>query len=276
MKIRVGAQLHPQHCSMEELLRAARRCDELGVDSIFTWDHFYPLYGEADSPNKELPPSESPNAGSHFEGWLTLTAIACHTKKAQVGLLVGCNSYRNPELVADMARTLDHISGGRAILGLGSGWFERDYQEYGYEFGTAIGRLKDLGANLPRVKGRLAKLKPAPVQKELPLMIGGGGEKVTLRLVGEFATMWNGFGPPEEYQKKNAILDDWCKKAGRDPKEVERTVLVLRPQELDNLDAFVEAGAQHIIVGAGWPFEQGLKAVEKALEWRENANAATP
>lgn len=180
---------------MDELLQAARRCDELGVDSIFTWDHFYPLYGEADSPNKELPPSESPNAGSHFEGWLTLTAIACHTKKPQVGLLVGCNSYRNPELVADMARTLDHISGGRAILGLGSGWFERDYTEYGYEFGTAIGRLKDLGANLPRVKDRLKKLKPAPIQKPLPLMIGGGGEKVTLRLVGEFATMWNGFGP---------------------------------------------------------------------------------
>jgi probable F420-dependent oxidoreductase len=254
--IRVGAQFHPQHTSMEALRDGWRRADAMGVDSIWTWDHFFPLYGEPD--------------GHHFEGWSLLAAIACDTQRARFGMLVTCNSYRNPELLADIARTVDHLSGGRLILGIGSGWFERDYDEYGYEFGTALWRLEQLREALPRIQGRLAKLDPPPVQQPLPLLIGGGGEKVTLRLVAENAQLWNGFGPPEDYARKNAILDEHCAAAGRDPADIERTVLI-DTDEVDQVEAFVEAGATHLIVGLGTtgdePFD--LSPVERLLATRD-------
>ncbi len=117
-----------------------------------------------------------------------------------------------------MSRTIDHISGGRFTLGIGSGWFERDYDEYGYEFGDAVGRLKKLEADLPLIKERLAKLNPPPVGA-LPILIGGGGVKRTLRLVAEHADGWNSFGPPDNFATKNAILDEWCAKVGRDPRQ---------------------------------------------------------
>ena len=267
LSIRVGVQLHPQHCTYEEFLAAAKACDKLQVDSLWLWDHFYPLYGEPEAPNQEAPITASPHRGAHWEAWTLLTAMACHTSKPQIGHLVGCNSYRNPQLVADMARSVDHISGGRVVLGIGSGWFERDYTEYGYEFGTAISRLKDLGHNLPIIQERLAKLNPPPVQKSIPLMIGGGGEKVTLKLVAQYANLWNGFGPPDNYAAKNKILTEWCQQVGRDPKAVERSVLILRPDELNALDDYVAAGAEHIILGLGWPFS--VSGVQKLLEWRD-------
>jgi alkanesulfonate monooxygenase SsuD/methylene tetrahydromethanopterin reductase-like flavin-dependent oxidoreductase (luciferase family) len=164
-----------------------------------------------------------------------------------------------------MARTIDHISSGRFILGIGSGWFERDYEEYGYEFGTKLGRLETLEAALPRIKARLAKLDPPPMGP-LPILIGGGGEKVTLRLVAEHADMWNGFGPPESWAKKNAILDDWCEKVGRDPKSIERTVQI-QVDEVDDVEAFVEAGVEHLMLGLGYPFD--LKALQRLLDARD-------
>ena len=269
MAIRIGIQLHPQHCTYQEFITAATAVDSLGVDTLWTWDHFYPLYGEPDAPHAQAPVTTSPNRGAHFEAWTLLTAMACRTSKVEVGLLVGCNSYRNPQLVADMARTLDHISGGRAILGIGSGWFERDYNEYGYEFGTAPSRLKDLARDLPILKERLSKLKPAPIRQPIPIMIGGGGEKVTLKLVATHAHMWNGFGPPDNFAAKNKILDEHCEKLGRNPAEIERTVLAMSPDE--PFDDFVAAGAQQIILGLGWPF--GLEGVHKLVEWRKKHKA---
>jgi probable F420-dependent oxidoreductase len=223
---------------MEELRSAWTAADDLGVDTIWTWDHFYPLSGEADGP--------------HYECWTVLAAIAATTRHARFGALVACNSYRNPDLLADMARTVDEIGGGRAILGVGSGWFERDYTEYGYEFGTAPERLKALRAALPRIKERLAKLNPPA--EGLPIMIGGGGEKVTLRLAAEHAQMWNMLGSPDQFAHKNAVLDEWCGKLGRDPEEIDRTVLI-NVRQLRDLEAYLEAGAKHIILGCDAPFD---------------------
>ena len=251
-RFKVGYQMHPQHCTIQDLRQGWRDADALGVDTIWTWDHFFPLYGE-------------PTDGPHFEGWSLLAAMACETERARFGMMVTCNSYRNPDLLADIARTVDHLSGGRLILGIGSGWFERDYEEYGYEFGTARWRLEQLEASLPRIKNRLAKLDPPPMG-DLPIMIGGGGEKVTLRLVAEHADQWNGFGPPDEYAHKNKVLDEWCEKVGRDPTAIERTVLI-DDDEMDEVEAFLEAGATHVLYGTEAPFD--MAPLEKLLEMAE-------
>jgi len=237
-RFKVGVQIRPQHTDISALRQAWEEADGLGVDAIFTWDHFYPLTGDPE--------------GSHFEGSALLAAMAVTTTQARFGMLVYCNSYRNPELLADMSRTINQLSGGRHFLGIGAGWFQRDYDEYGYEFGTAPDRLRALGEALPRIKERLAKLKPA--DPELPILIGGGGEKVTLRLVAQYADMWNTFGPVENFKHKNDVLNEWCAKVGRDPKAVERTVMI-NHNEIDNYRAYLEAGADHIILGADYPFE---------------------
>jgi len=247
----VGVQIQPQATTVPELRDAWRRADDLGADSIWVWDHFYPLFGDPDAP--------------HFEGWTLLSTMAVDTSRAKIGTLVSGNSYRNPELLADMARTLDHVSDGRMYLGIGSGWFERDYTEYGYDFGTAIGRLRQLEADLPRIKSRLDALNPGPVG-DLPLLIGGSGEKVTLKLVAEYADAWNSFGPPENFGRLNGILDDWCGKVGRDPSEIERTVAV-GTDDVDDIGRYVDAGADHIIVMIGAPFD--LAPLERLIAQRD-------
>jgi len=244
--MKIGVQLHPQATTVKEMRNAWRAADDLGVDSLWTWDHFYPLYGNPDA--------------EHFECYTLLAAMAADTKHATIGALVTCYTYRNPHLLADMARTIDHISEGRFVLGLGSGWFERDYTEYGYEFGTAPGRLKILEAGLPVIKERLGKLNPGPTKGKIPIMIGGSGEKVTLRLVAQFGDQSNFFGPPDNFKKKNDILDEWCAKIGRNPREIERTVCV-NPTDLDTVEEFAAVGADHVIVMLGNPYD--LAAVEK-------------
>jgi probable F420-dependent oxidoreductase len=252
--LRVGIQLQPQATTVDEMRRAWRAADEMGADSIWTWDHFHPLRGDPDA--------------AHFEGWTLLSVMAADTSRARIGMLVTANSYRNPELLADMARTLDHVSHGRMYLGVGAGWFERDYDEYGYEFGTAGSRLRQLGRDLPRMKSRLAKLNPPPVG-DLPILIGGSGEKVTLRLVAEHAQAWNTFGPPEHFAHKSAVLDEWCTRVGRDPSTIERTVAVGK-RDVHDVERYVDVGADHVIVMTGSPFD--LAPLGSLIEQRDRLN----
>ncbi|HCH80584.1 MAG TPA: LLM class F420-dependent oxidoreductase, partial [Acidimicrobiaceae bacterium] len=168
--VHVGIQIQPQGTSVAAMRDAWRAADEMGADSIWIWDHFYPLFGDPDA--------------THFEAWTLLSVMAADTTNAKLGTLVTGNSYRNPELLADMARTVDHVADGRMYLAVGSGWFERDYVEYGYEFGTAPSRLRQLGDDLPRMRSRLDKLHPQAVGP-MPIMIGGSGPKVTLKLTAQ-------------------------------------------------------------------------------------------
>ncbi len=256
--LRVGLQLQPQHADYATIRRTAAAAEELGADIVFNWDHFYPLYGEPD--------------GKHFECWTMLGAWAEATSRIEIGALVTCNSYRNPELLADMARTVDHISDGRLILGIGSGWFERDYDEYGYEFGTAGGRLADLAEALPRIEKRLGRLNPPPV-RDIPVLIGGGGEKKTLRLVATHADIWHTFADYEQLERKSAILAQHCADVGRDPAEIERSVGVDRrlgsPQEAG--PKLVELGVTLFTVGVGGP-DYSLDDLRSWIDWRNEQN----
>ncbi len=231
-------------------------CDKLGVDGIFNCDHFFT---GGDNPD-----------GMFLEAWMSLAGFAEVTKRAQIGVLVSGNSYRNPNLLADMARTVDHISGGRLILGIGSGWAERDYVEYGFEFGTAASRLQDLKRDLPIIRDRLAKLNPGPVNGSLPIMIGGSGEKVTLRLVAEHATIWHCLGDLETLKHKASVLDDWCAKIGRNPEEIERSANI-GSDELAKADELVAAGFTHLVYNTGGP-TFNLDPLPDLVAWRDKRN----
>jgi probable F420-dependent oxidoreductase len=248
--LRIGVQLQPQHADIAQIRDAVRRAEELGADVIFNWDHFYPLSGEPE--------------GKHFEAWTLLAAWAEQTSRAELGVLVTCNSYRNPELLADMARTVDHLSDGRLILGIGSGWFEKDYTEYGYDFGTAGGRLDALADSLPRIEARWAKLNPAPT-RDIPVLIGGGGERKTLKLVARYADIWHSFADVETLRHKLGVLAGHCEAIGRDVSQIEVSV---GTRSLEQAKALHDAGATLITYGAGGP-DYDLKPLERLIAWRD-------
>jgi probable F420-dependent oxidoreductase len=259
--IRIGVQLQPQHAPKYENIRdAVRRCEDIGVDIAFNWDHFYPLYGDPEGP--------------HFECWTMLGAWAEQTSRIEFGALVTCNSYRNPDLLADMARTTDHISGGRLVLGIGSGWKQKDYDEYGYEFGTVGSRLRDLAQALPRIESRFAKLNPPPTRK-VPILIGGLGERKTLRLVAEHADIWHGFVERETYPRKAEILAEHCAAVGRDPATIERSAGV-QAGGLDALlaeaDGLADLGMTLLTVGVNGP-DYDLTQAEALCRWRDRRAA---
>jgi probable F420-dependent oxidoreductase len=263
--VRVGVQIAPQYGTYESIRERVLRLEDMGVDIIFNWDHFFPL----------TPPQGGGAAdGPHFESWTMLAAIAEQTERVEFGPLVNCNSYRNPDLQADMARTIDHISAkggvGRFVFGTGSGWFERDYLEYGYEFGTAGTRLDALARDLPRIRERWTKLDPAPT-RDIPILIGGGGEKKTLRIVAEHADIWHSFPTPEVLASKLEVLQGHCDAVGRDIREIEISV-ENRGGDLETVHQLHAIGATLITVGLTYP-DTSLEPVEKMLAWRDSVNA---
>jgi probable F420-dependent oxidoreductase len=250
--IRIGLQLQPQHADYASIRRTVAEAEDLGVDIIFNWDHFYPLYGAPD--------------GKHFECWTMLGAWAEQTSRVEIGALVTCNSYRNPDLLADMARTVDNMSDGRLIFGIGSGWFEKDYDEYGYEFGTAGGRLNDLAEALPRIEARWGMLNPPPTRK-IPVLIGGGGERKTLRMVARHADMWHSFSDVKALVHKSGVLERHCADLGRDPSEIERSVGTPGGNPAEVAQPLLEAGATLFTVGLGGP-DYDLTKLRSWLDWR--------
>ena len=251
--IRIGAQVAPQHALYPTIRDAVAELEDAGVDIIFNWDHFYPLSGDPD--------------GLHYESWTMLAAIAEQTSRVELGALVNCNSNRNADLQADMARTIDHISGGRFIFGTGSGWFEKDYDNYGYEFGTVGERLDALAESLPRIEARWAKLNPPPT-RHIPVLIGGGGEKKTLKLVARHADIWHSFSDAPTLQRKLGILAEHCETVGRDLDEIEIST-ELRGRTQADAEEQLALGVTTFTVGITGP-EYDVQTVRKWIAWRDS------
>ncbi len=239
-EVRLGILPWSQATDWESLESVARRVEALGYEHVWAWDHLHAIFGDPDQPI--------------FEGWMTLAAWAEVTQRVRLGLLVGANTFRNPGVVAKMATTLDHISRGRAILGLGGAWFGHEHRAHGLEFGTGHGQRLDwlheavaamrtvldgeAATSPPGGRYRFDHLQqlPRPVQPHLPIMIGGSGEKKTLRTVAMYADMWNAMGSTEFLRHKVSVLQEHCAAVGRDIAEIELTVgckPVIRDTEAD-------------------------------------------
>jgi len=226
--IKTGILLWSQASSWTEFNDAAVRVDQLGYDHLWTWDHLYAIFGD---PYQDF-----------WEGYTTLAAWAPQTTHSRLGLLVGANTFRNPGVVAKSITTIDHASGGRAILGLGGAWFDLEHKAHGIDFGSGFGQRLDwldesVGAIRALLDGRTVTSEPGghyafdelvhhptPIQARLPIMIGGSGEKKTLRTVAKYADMWNAMGPIEVMRHKVDVLHEHCAAVGRDPSEIEFTL----------------------------------------------------
>ena len=233
--LRIGINLWSQQTTWPEFLAAAQRVDRLGYDSLWTWDHIHAIFGDPQQPI--------------FEGYTTLAAWAMATTNVKLGLMVGANTFRNPGLVAKSVTTLDHISDGRAVLGIGGAWFDYEHEHHGIAFGKSVGeRLDWLDESVAAMRTLLDRgtvtsppgghyafdalhQEPDPVQDHVPIMIGGNGRTKTLRTVARHADIWNGFGTPDELGELNRVLDGYLAEEGRSLDSVERTVnlwLVIR------------------------------------------------
>jgi alkanesulfonate monooxygenase SsuD/methylene tetrahydromethanopterin reductase-like flavin-dependent oxidoreductase (luciferase family) len=225
---RYGILLFSQATTWPDMLDAAKRIDRLGYDHLWAWDHLYAIFGD---PYQDF-----------FEGYTLLAAWARETERARLGLLVGANTFRNPGIVAKTITTIDHISGGRAILGIGGAWMEEEHTAHGIDFGSGFGQRLDwmdeaTGAMRALLDGETVTSEPGghyqfdglvhhpvPVQKRLPIMIGGSGEKKTLRSVAKYADMWNAMGTVDTMRHKIDVLRQHCADVGRDPSEIEFTL----------------------------------------------------
>ncbi|HXG26676.1 MAG TPA: TIGR03560 family F420-dependent LLM class oxidoreductase [Candidatus Binatia bacterium] len=224
---RFGLQLWPQQTTWLEFRDSALAAEAAGWDSIWTWDHLLAIQG----------PWEQPI----YEGWSLLTAVAAVTERVRIGLMVGANTFRNPGLTTKLAINLDHISNGRAVLGIGGAWFEREHEAFGIPFGSSVGeRLDWLAEAVPLIRrlldgevvtheGRFYRFKdalavPRPIQERLPILIGGSGPKKTIPIVARYADGWNTSGTVEEVSASLDTLREQCEAVGRDSAGIELTV----------------------------------------------------
>jgi alkanesulfonate monooxygenase SsuD/methylene tetrahydromethanopterin reductase-like flavin-dependent oxidoreductase (luciferase family) len=247
MGIKLGLQLWNQVFDWPSAAAAARRADELGYDHLWSWEHVMAVMGD---PNQDT-----------FDAYTLLAAWSQITSRVKLGVLTGANTFRNPGLLAKMVTTLDHVSDGRAILGIGGGWHELEHQRFGMEFGSGFGdRLTWLDESAAALRGLLdgeavtspegghyrldgAELHPRPVQDRLPILIGGSGEKKTLRTVARYADMWNMVATTnlDVMRHKDSVLRSHCEAVGRDHTEIERTAYlspVIRDTEAEAMKYF--------------------------------------
>jgi alkanesulfonate monooxygenase SsuD/methylene tetrahydromethanopterin reductase-like flavin-dependent oxidoreductase (luciferase family) len=229
----VGFQVWGQFTDWPALERTARRIDALGFSSLWSNDHLFPAAG-AVYQAEDAPP------GPCLEGWITLAGFAMATTRVRLGVLVSAAGYRNIGLAVKQATAVDHLSGGRASLGLGAGWHPRDHAAFGFDLmavGERLDRLEEqaaaarslLDGETVTATGRHVRLDravnlPPPVRGRMPLLIGGGGERRTLRIVAAHADVWNGEGDVETWARKSRVLDGHCAAVGRDPAAIRRTV----------------------------------------------------
>jgi F420-dependent oxidoreductase-like protein len=255
--VRFGAQLWSQATDWPTFRDAALAAEAAGWDSVWTWDHLLAIFG----------PWEQPI----LEGWMALAGLAPITRRVRLGLMVGANTFRNPGLTAKLATTLDQLSGGRAVLGIGGAWFEREHEAFGIDFGASVGeRLDRLDEAVMLIRrlldgervthdGRFyafddALCEPRPLQVRLPILVGGSGPRKTLRTVALRADAWNTSGDLEEVRGKLANLDGHCADVGRDRSEIELTVsfpIILRDRRADAETAWAEIIGHHGSPNAG-------------------------
>ena len=268
-------------------LDAVRFADRLGYDSLWTWDHLHAIVGD---PQQAI-----------FEGYVTLGAWAAATERVKLGLMVGANTFRNPGLVVKSITTLDHASGGRAILGIGGAWFEYEHTAHGIDFGTGFGQrltwldeaaaamrtLLDGGTVTSKPGGRYAFRDlhhvPDPLQRHVPIMIGGTGRTKTLRTIARYGDQWNAAGTPELLRELGPILDGYLDEEGRPRDAIERTSnlwMIIRDSEAEARRVWNETMATNVkAVDEGMIAEQRpiLGPVEKvAARIREYVDAGFP
>lgn len=257
--LRLGIVLWAQGTSWPELRETGRLVEALGYDSLWTWDHLEPVFGDRHGPV--------------LEGPSVLAAWAALTERLELGLFVAGNTFRNPALLAKSTVTLDHLSGGRAVLGIGGAWLEREHTAAGVPFGSGFGeRLAWLEESVAAIRALLdgdsvtstpgahytfagLRQRPLPVRRPLPILVGGSGEQRTLRTVARHADRWNAFGDPSTLARKDAVLRAHCAEVGRDPATIERTVgvmLVIRDTEDEARRVWRER-----LAGQGAPYEEG-------------------
>jgi F420-dependent oxidoreductase-like protein len=227
--VRFGIQTPQQQAQWSQMRGLWQKADLWGYDSLWVFDHFYPIMG-ADP------------AGPCLEGWTALAALSQQTSRARIGTLVNGNTYRNPCITAKMAATVDHLSAGRLVLGIGAGWYELEHASFGIDFKTVGWRLRALDEACQIIKGMFTRDKfslrgrhynvsdavcsPRPLQQpHPPLMVAGTGEKVLLRIVAKYADMWNSGGSAERLGHLIAVLKRHCDAIGRDSDEIEKTVI---------------------------------------------------
>jgi len=227
--VRFGIQTGQQMIEWATILDVWRKADAWGYDSLWNFDHFYPIFVDPEGPC--------------LEGWTTLSALAQETRRARIGTLVNGNTYRHPCVTAKMAATLDHVSGGRLNLGIGAGWFELEHRNFGIDFKTVPARLAALEEALQIIRGMFTQTRttvhgkhyrvtdaiglPKPVQQpHPPIMIGGTGERVLLRIVAQYADMWNASASAERMKQLIDVIARHGERVDRDPSRIEKTVLI--------------------------------------------------